>query len=385
MTDVALNSFGKPLSMTDLAIRRRASRAGIPVGLYREMGAGHVRKDGHGAPQKVSRRPPQDIRLATSRDGLPRDMGGDHTSQRDVTKKHNQGLRLVSQVSAPSLAPSDLSRSQSLPPLVPPVTMSRRVTFGRVIVTLLAIMFSVTSIGTNGTYAISQGTTALDVVWLGLYSASYEIGLVAMPLIMSDAWGRRRFVFFILWMGALLICLVAAWFAAAGFAASNFGDTAASRQALINQRNALEADLVTARAQKTAIVIIPTSQAAIDAAREAIPKGCSRLNETLDCKTKRQKLSDLLDHQANAARVDKLEGQIIRLEAALAKTQTAKAADPQIEAVILMVARVSRGGLMFDPRDAEFLRLLTFVFLPLLAGLFLEWAWGDVLSERRSA
>src|SRR5262245_36428863 len=99
MTEIALsNGHGRPLSMTAVAIRRRASRAGIPVSVYREMGAGHVPRetlrDGHKVTPGKSRGPSQDIRLATSRDpscDVSRDR---ETLSQSVTRKEDQRLRL---------------------------------------------------------------------------------------------------------------------------------------------------------------------------------------------------------------------------------------------------------------------------------------------------
>ena len=64
----------------------------------------------------------------------------------------------VSSMPSPPLRPGP----SSVPAIAQPVPTPRRVTFGRVLVTLLALMFCAASIGTNATYAISQGISAFD-------------------------------------------------------------------------------------------------------------------------------------------------------------------------------------------------------------------------------
>jgi hypothetical protein len=289
----------------------------------------------------------------------------------------------LSHGAAPSLVPGQETAQPSVPqvPQPVPVPSRRRVTFGRVTAMVLAIMFSLGSIGTNTTYLIGQGTTLMGIGALGLIAFAYELGLVALPTYLGILWRERRFGWFLVASVGLIVCFTAAVYAAAGFVNANFGDTEAARASALRQRSALQADLDHARDERGRMKFDRATQAQVDAARIEL---CKPARVEIDeCRSKRLKHEALLERLTKTARADHLDKEIPRLQGVVDATRDIKAADPQVEAVVLMFSRMSRGAVVLDPRDAESVRLLTFVLLPMLAGLFA--ALQDVLAERKKS
>lgn len=302
---------------------------------------------------------------------------------------NGQGIPYVppslSHGAAPSLVPGQETAQPSVPqvPQPVPVPPPRRVTFGRVLVTVIGLMFLAGDLGTNTTYLVNQGQDIIAMFWLGIIAVAYQLGLVVTPTLLGIFWRERWFGYVLAGAVFIIVSFAAAIFAATGFVNSNFGDTQANRQVSINKRIAFQADLDRARAERLALVFDPATQAQIDAARDGL-KNCDRRNESDECRARRRKQADLLDRQSKTDRAAELDNKIIpRLEDKVGALATIKSADPQIDGVVLASARLSLGFASVGPQTAESLRLLFFILLPLAAGLM--FAWAEVLGERKRA
>lgn len=365
MTDISatLNGHGRQLSMNYEAVKKRAQRAGVPIAVQRErerdMGLSHVPR---ASPISTSRRQPRDIRLATSRDGPPRDVSGDGKAVSPTgTKQVNQTLKLVpKQVESPPLQPGQST-------IDPPSRGGLRTA-----VAVLAVLFSLASIGTNSTYLVSQGTDSIGMFCLGLAALCYELGLVVMPTVLVALWGQRNFMLCFWAFLFTFVCFMTAVYAATGFVNANFGDTEARRSAEQKSHIDLRAQLDRMLAERRAIIVIPTSREVADLAAATVKRDCPSYNRSDDCKAKRSRHESLVEQIARNEKAAELDTKIPALQSKLEVAPTAKWADPQIEGVVALLSGAA------TKHHAETGRIIQFIALPIGAGLL--WAFFEALG-----
>lgn len=303
------------------------------------------------------------------------------------TQSENQRLMVVTSSQANGVTRPHGMVSPSLQPgQVPSVAQSSQSRGGvRAAVAILAVLFSLASIGTNSTYLVSQGTTSLGMTCLGVAALSYELGLVVMPTVLVHLWRQRDFALCFWGFLFTFVCLMTAVYAATGFVNANFGDTEARRGAEVKSRSSLTVELDRMQADRNAITVIPTSQAAIDLAAVAVKRDCPIWNKTDDCKAKRSKHQGLVEQIARNEKAAELDTKIPALQARLDVAPTTKWADPQIEGVVLLFSGTSTIG----RHHAEVGRIVQFIVLPIGAGLL--WSFFTALGvmgrlpERRTA
>lgn len=288
----------------------------------------------------------------------------------------------LSQGAAPSIVPGHAAAPPSVPQVPPAVLSRRRMTLGQFIAVLLGIAFTIGDLATNATYLLGQGRTSVDVGAMGWIAGCFGVGLVFIPWVLGRLWRQRRFGWFLVTLAGGGILFMAALLSAAGFVNSNFGDTEAARAAALRQRAALQSDLDDLRAERarlSAAKFERATQAQVDAAAVGLCQPRPSGSERPECKDKRIYHTSLQERLTKTSRADALDDKIPRMQRVLDDSSNVKDADPQVTAVVLMFSRLSRGNISIEPRDVEAGRLLTFVFLPLLAGLF--FACADLLGE----
>ena len=249
--------------------------------------------------------------------------------------------------------------------------------FLRVTLALLAILFSLASIGTNSTYLVSQGTTSIGMICLGLAALCYELGLVVMPTVIAQLWRQRDLILCFWAVMFTLVCFMTAVYAATGFVNANFGDTEARRTAEVKSRSSLTAEYDRMTAERNAIAVIATSPAAIDLAAAVVRRDCPSYTRTEDCKLKRAKHQGLVEQIARNERAAELDLKIPVLQAKLDLAPTTKWADPQIEGVVALFS----GAAPIGRHHAEVGRIVQFIVLPSAGGLL--WSFFVALGAPR--
>lgn len=386
MTDVPISKNGKPLSMTPLAIRKRASRAGIPLRDFVTDG-GHPR-----ATSKLARDASRSIRLATSRDAPCDAFSHPGASQVNVTLPRNQRLKLVprSQDAAPNPGPSrqslpgtlDKSPSGTGPPSARRVTLPiYNVTLLEAVLSLLAIAAMVASLGTNITSVLAQAQSPTAMVVWALIVVVYEGGSMALPSGIAAMWRARSYVLWAFLCLFMAVCSVFAWLAAISFSTANSGDTVAQRSAGKLTITELRADQARDRADRDKLSFKPTSEEAVSEAREAADRSCERRTPLRDCEAKRAEARDQQGHHDRAKRAAELDAAIARRQERIDLEPVKGAADPRAEGAQKFVAAFSRGAASIDPIYVDVIFMLSITVLPWFGGLL--FACVGVLRERR--
>jgi hypothetical protein len=378
MTDIALNSFGKPLSMTREAVRKRDYRA---------------RRDKQGA--NLSQAGPSNATRDKSpqRQGRVIQFNGTPVSQ---TVTHQQGQQLngkdaslvhssMSHSMSPSLAPDEV-RSRALPPDIPKTVSRPGVDWTLVTLRVLGAVALLTGLGSNGTFLINQGQSMSEIAVLIGFALSYDGAVALIPRVGVRLWKGRGFVHSFAAAAIYPLCITIAALAALGFAGKNFGDTAASRGAASGLRTVIEADLARAEADRKRLTVIPTDPIQISIGEEQKEQACNpsaRGYTRAKCDEKRNALAELGRNRKIEEEAKRLDDKIIDLSGKLALAPATKSVNPQSETAAMMVTELSFDTLVLKPQRALAMHYFGFIFLPMLAGFM--FAWVEVLTERRAA
>lgn len=375
MSDIALNSYGKPLSMTPAAVRKRDWRK---------------RRDNQGA--NLSQAGPSRATRDKSSHGQGRviHLNGCHTSHA-VTHQQHQSLNgkdmsyvqgHVSNGASPSLVPEDV-RSKALPPDIPETVTRPGVDWTLVTLRLLATIALLTGLGSNGTFLISQGQSLGEIAVLIGFALSYDGAVALIPRVGVRLWKGRGFVHSFAAAATYPLCITIAALAALGFAGKNFGDTAASRGAQSSLRTVIEGDLARANADRGKLTVIPTDPIQISIAEEQKEVTCNSAIRAVraKCDEKRNALAELARNRKIEEEAGRLDTKIIDLAGKLALAPATRSINPQSETAAMMVTELSFETLVLKPQRALAMHYFGFIFLPMLAGFM--FAWVEVLSERR--
>lgn len=394
---ISLNRFGKPLSMTPEAIRKRD---------YRDRKAKSSRMSEHA---NLSQAGPSHAMRDRINNGHARvvQFNGRTTGHAETIK---QGQRLNGQDTsqattqilshaAPSLAPDEV-RSRALPPNVGESPVPRPNNWRWLIVTLrvVGILGVLSGLGSNGSFLMEQAQGLRQMIIMFGVSLFYDLLVITLPSVGLLFWRERVRLDSLVCMGTYSLCIVFAGLAAVGFAYQNIGDTAAGRETAVNARHSLDRELTIARNELGTLKVVPVSPEQIAAASEARDGVCDpeirRAYDAKKCQANREVLGRLTGQAAINTRAKSVEDKIADLSKRLGEAPKAASVNPQAEGVAAIFAAVlAIGGwnLNIDPRGWLALNYFQFMFIPVVAGFCFGWALliemlkARRLSERRKA
>lgn len=378
MTDIALSSFGKPLSMTREAVRKREWRA-----------KSQPSRDAHlsqAGPSRAVRdkSPARQGRVIPFSAGHPSNAGTHNDNQPLNGWDRSHILGPMSQIMSPSLAPDEV-RSRALPPEVPKPVPLHGIDWTALTLQALGALALLASLGTNGTYLLAQAQTTRDLIVMGVVALVYDASVAIIPRVGFRFWEGRKFLHSAWTAIIYFVCLIIAAIAAMGFANSNFGDTAAGRGAAANNRATLQAALERAEVDRKKLIVTPTSQIQVDVAEEQKEQSCIPGRKFIQsaCDGKRAALAALASNRETELAASRLDTKIADLTEKLSHAPAATSIHPQADGAVMWVGQLSRGTLVLDPKDPLAIQYFGFIFLPMLAGFMFGWA--EVLRILRRA
>src|SRR5262249_5557751 len=143
----------------------------------------------------------------------------------------------------------------------------------------LGLVVAAVGLWLNARFAAHFGQTFEASATLAVIGLTIDAATMLLPAVIAALWMRHRIVLALAAVPVYGLALTMTAISALGFASQNIGDALAGRTAATNDRAALAADAARLRAERVALVFVPTTQDAVNAATTARDQECGKVGE----------------------------------------------------------------------------------------------------------
>jgi len=237
---------------------------------------------------------------------------------------------------------------------------------------VLGLVVAAIGLWLNARFAAHFGQTFEASATLAVIGLTIDGATMLLPAVIAALWMRRRIVLTLAAVPVYGLALTMTAISALGFASQNIGDAVAGRTAATNDRATFSADAARLRAERAALVFVPTTQSAVDAATTARDQECERVGE--NCRKRVLELASAIKERAATDRAADLDRAITTADRRLASLPAIGQADPQVETTVKAAAWLTAGHLRPEAEDVVMLRVIGLAFFPILGGLLFAFA-----------